>query len=838
MALITDTDFLVHNLRLSYLREVEDPYGPRLISLDQSYHSNPYVVTASLADSDRWPELSMPSSPPLSEDEVERPTGFPGARLKHTHTIMGDKAGGFGIRINGKRMSVSKRTLGSIKRVNGRKLLSVKQDTLSKKVPTLDVVVAPPEEEAEAGWKKESSESSACSSTSQPNVKVQAPTAVEDTPVTKAVQFAPSFAKMEAQRRARIAARRNAAMAANPPPQVKPVPMVEYSSDDDEADSMDESSSDEEFGIIEHVGSLDEVDEFDPEFAVTRPTITYDSASDVVSDFSTSMSNASLPISSSQINSRSRPRLSPVEEGSGQKSHHRQTSQRSIEGNFVMLTPAPVEYQQGEKYYPPRRLDTGVPAVPPSRPKHTSISPVQAPQSGQSSELTFTRKKVGPVKPVKSSLSAMMASSGSTNPFAELYAAVSGRGEMASTNVQVFFPHAERPSGTPMTLNVKKDATVEEVIGFALWTYWEEKWLPKLDEDLSGENDPKWEDTMSAVKWVLRIAEMDGEVDDDFPPPDRIGKIARFNSEAYAIIEATPNQVEQNKVIHEKIHKKPEKLTLPGPNTVPVAGSSATGSALGSIPAPSYLGPSSSHGPQILLRIRIAEHADAVHVSTTIPVSSGMYLQEALELLCRKRRNMDPKDYALLLGDQSLLIPLDRTVASLQGKRELLLVKRSMLPQYGENIVRVGKTTNPDDSIFKKPISGTPEVPFPSDPTTAYKKYTIYRKLPMLVAKQERSLAIDGAYIHIMPSTKKAVFDSAKTASYHIDSIAYSKQSTKMASVFKLVLNGRGSGNKRYDFEAESPKHAAEIVQTINALKNALERSGSTNRARRSRQIG
>ena len=60
-----------------------------------------------------------------------------------------------------------------------------------------------------------------------------------------------------------------------------------------------------------------------------------------------------------------------------------------------------------------------------------------------------------------------------------------------------------------------------------------------------------------------------------------------------------------------------------------------------------------------------------------------------------------------------------------------------------------------------------------------------------------------------MPSNRaKAVFDNAKTSSYHINSIAHCKQSTKMASVFKLVLNGRGGGNKRYDFEAESPKIA------------------------------
>ena len=65
-----------------------------------------------------------------------------------------------------------------------------------------------------------------------------------------------------------------------------------------------------------------------------------------------------------------------------------------------------------------------------------------------------------------------------------------------------------------------------------------------------------------------------------------------------------------------------------------------------------------------------------------------MYLQEVLELVCRKRNQIDSKDYILLLGDQSLPVSLDRTVASLQGKRELLLVKRSMLPQNGEDSAR------------------------------------------------------------------------------------------------------------------------------------------------------
>jgi hypothetical protein len=69
-------------------------------------------------------------------------------------------------------------------------------------------------------------------------------------------------------------------------------------------------------------------------------------------------------------------------------------------------------------------------------------------------------------------------------------------------------------------------------------------------------------------------------------------------------------------------------------------------------------------------------------------------MQEALELVCRRQRIENPSDYSLLLADKSLVIPLDRTVESLQGKRELSLVKRSMLPQLG--LKNVGKTTDPN----------------------------------------------------------------------------------------------------------------------------------------------
>ena len=114
-----------------------------------------------------------------------------------------------------------------------------------------------------------------------------------------------------------------------------------------------------------------------------------------------------------------------------------------------------------------------------------------------------------------------------------------------------------------------------------------------------------------------------------------------------------------------------------------------------------------------------------------------MYMQEALEFVCRRRKIPNPNDYALLLADKSILIPLDRTVASLQGNRELLLVKRSMLP--GDILKGAVKSTDPNGvfihailssqlclmetaSIFKR-MSDTPEVQYSSvaDYTSGYK---------------------------------------------------------------------------------------------------------------------
>ncbi|KAL4259349.1 SIN1 family protein [Pleurotus pulmonarius] len=829
MSLITDTDYLIHRLRLSYLRDVDDPYGARVISLDPSFHNNPYIVASGLADADRWPEIAAPPSPPLSEDETDRPSGFPGAKLKYTRTIMGNKSGAIGYRVHGKRQSESKRMSGTPKQEDVQNFISAGapvQDVLNNAAPISSNLN---QQGANGNWAPAAALPKPVDG-AEPAPPDPAP------PAPKVVQFIPKFkgaAEMEARRKARMVARRQAPGAAKPPP------MAIDSSDEDDPpppveESLDDSDVDSDFGVP---ANIDEEDEFDPDFAASRtPGINSDSPSDVNSILSSSIpstSNSSVPISPPA------PQPSRKTDANLTVPSIRPPRLRSkASTNLGSSNTQPTKSGDSDRYYPPRKLDTGGRM----RDSFQNTEPPAPPAQ----DVFFSRRPVAPIRPLKSALTAMLASTaGSTNPFAELYAAISGRAETSSITLQVFFPHSHQPD-KPMQLVVRKDASVEEVIGFALWSYWEDGWLPKLDEGLSGEEDPKWRIRLSAIGWIMRLAEEDGEVDDDFPPPDRNGKILKFkDADAFAILEASHAQTQQNEILEGKIQRRPSRTTAaarkvsdksaPASLAIPTPSGSNPifGSNFSSAPLSTSLGPSSS-GPQIFLRIRVADTADAVHISTTINVSAGMYMQEALELVCRKRKLANPNDYVLLVADKSLVIALDRTVASLAGTRELVLMKKSALTELG-GVMEPGRTTDPNASIFKR-MSDVPETQYPatSEYDLAYKKYTIYRKMPMLVTRQERTLAIDGVYLHIMPSANKAknVFDSGRTLSYHIKSIADCQQSTKSSSIFRLVVN-RSSGKKQYDYEAESPKYANEIVQKVRALKSTVERSGTVNRLRR-----
>jgi hypothetical protein len=124
---------MIHQLRLTYLRSVDDPYASRLLSFNQRHLENPHVLAAGLADPERWPQLKMPLTPkpaqiniadspilskavqPITTSKDEPPPrwtgpggGTGGASLKYTTTIMGPtRTGALGMRTNGHRVTTS-----------------------------------------------------------------------------------------------------------------------------------------------------------------------------------------------------------------------------------------------------------------------------------------------------------------------------------------------------------------------------------------------------------------------------------------------------------------------------------------------------------------------------------------------------------------------------------------------------------------------------------------------------------------------------------------------------------------------------------------------------------
>lgn len=288
------------------------------------------------------------------------------------------------------------------------------------------------------------------------------------------------------------------------------------------------------------------------EFSATRGGVNLGSGSDVASMLSMSHSLMSTPNGSvhnpSGLHSRRGTRLSPVTERRIKNAtRHRSPSSSGRNGSrprhrnsASSMTGSHHAHHSDHHHKHSTGGGTGDNSTSGSRHHHSTN---HSSSGSKPDELTFPRKKVPPIRPMKSALTAMLAkTSSSTNPFEEFYAAISGRAEGESKAVAVYFPKATKPMGQVMELNVRKDATVEEVLGHALYRHWEEGWLPKIDEGLEGEEDPRWSIVCSAVGWILRIAEEDGEVDGDFPPPDRTGKISKFGFDAYAVLEASAAQ--------------------------------------------------------------------------------------------------------------------------------------------------------------------------------------------------------------------------------------------------------------------------------------------------------
>lgn len=102
----------------------------------------------------------------------------------------------------------------------------------------------------------------------------------------------------------------------------------------------------------------------------------------------------------------------------------------------------------------------------------------------------------------------------------------------------------------------------------------------------------------------------------------------------------------------------------------------------------------------------------------------------------------------------------------------------------------------------------------------AYHKYKVWRRQQMsLINKHERTLALDGDYVYIVPPEGKMHWhENVKTKSFHINQVVLVKKSKKIPENFKIYVQRGPDDLKRYFFEAISAQECTEIVSRIHNL--------------------
>ncbi|KAA1110304.1 mitogen-activated protein kinase associated protein 1 [Puccinia graminis f. sp. tritici] len=139
-------------------------------------------------------------------------------------------------------------------------------------------------------------------------------------------------------------------------------------------------------------------------------------------------------------------------------------------------------------------------------------------------------------------LTAQSASSSSNNPYKCFYAFLASK-ERNALKILLYYPFSKEPS-KPIKILMKANVCVEEVVGFSLWNYVEEKCEPKLGEI---KNCPDGLDLHETFAWCLRLVEDDGKVDEDFHALDCTIPSAKVGSNEFAMVMATEAQGDPHK---------------------------------------------------------------------------------------------------------------------------------------------------------------------------------------------------------------------------------------------------------------------------------------------------
>jgi len=440
----------------------------------------------------------------------------------------------------------------------------------------------------------------------------------------------------------------------------------------------------------------------------------------------------------------------------------------------------------------------------------------------------------------KSLISAALQAKKSAVPF-DAFASLSGQGDPNPIMVRIYAPFSKAPS-KPYEVLIRRTVhegqggdrvvTVADLIGLSLWRYNEENLSPQLPADKLNVN---W--------WTLRMVEEGGEVDDDFPPLERKKPLTSFttannragrsrsNSKVYddfALVEASQAEFAENQSVTPQYTEevasaeasRDEELTptntpqpasallAPYPQSRPnpiITTTYRTDTILADKPPQPAAAPNTARGRKKLLRVHILSADAAPGQMVTVDVTTDTYMEEVLDLVCRKRQ-LDKALHVLKLPGSGAVVLLDREVSSIGNVTDLELYRKRFASD-ASSMMSTGSPSSASPKIFpfseshgargkfkRGPIMGThplaKEAIKQEELTNAnYKKYTVWRKQTMkIMGYNERILAIDGEYIHIMPSSggKAMLEGGGKTTTVHFSNVVGCEVSRRHPTHFKV----------------------------------------------------
>ena len=494
------------------------------------------------------------------------------------------------------------------------------------------------------------------------------------------------------------------------------------------------------------------------------------------------------------------------------------------------------------KSQPPIKLAT-LAALPPPRP----MSAIRPPSMAPPRSLLSSALKAKQHKPAV--------------PF-QKFAHYSGQGTKGSISIRLYPAFSSDPE-QPFVVSIRsrvqdgqsgeRAVTVADLIGLGLYRYNEEKRDPSLPGKKLNIN---W--------WTLRMVEEGGEVDDDFPPFERTKPLTAFttvnnanmrgggrqrsNSTAYdefALVAASEEEFEENQELtpQQDEDEPASQSSMPdGPRPEDAIPNDTTGAMNGNTnvlaparprqnpiitttyrsntpladaPAAPTVAPASApRGQQKLLRIHIMSSDTAPGQMVTVDVTTGTYLAEVLEVVCRKRQ-LDKGNHVLKLPGSGAVVMIDRPVSSIGNVSDLELYRRrfatdgpltmsgspgSASPKAAGSSAE-GASAHQARKVKKTQMLGphplAREIAKQDELGNAnYKKYVVWRKQPMrIVGSSERLLVIDGEYIHIVPASggKALQEGGGKTTTVHFSNVIGCKVPRKHPTNVKVSSGLRPS---------------------------------------------